>query len=235
MPVEASASITISGSLRLGIQQRDARDRVPAHERFLRDPMAFGVTDIDQVAFPVEGHQRHERQRQRDRARAPAHCARQVVPDGRRHREQNRNRDHRIGAAKVIQKRNQNQATAGRAEQIEKIHAIHALDAFRYRDGNHRAREKERQRAGEINAGQRQIAEFSGARQNEDQRRQQRPRCSPPPGLPSLWKMFPPRLGHNVGKQAAGAQPEQCNRDGEKREMVVKDHGEDARERKLQN
>ncbi len=41
--------------------------------------------------------------------------------------------------------------------------------------------------------------------------------------------------GDHVGKQPAGAQPEQRNRDRQKREMVVEDHRKDARERQLQN
>ena len=47
--------------------------------------------------------------------------------------------------------------------------------------------------------------------------------------------MFPPRLGHNVGKQSARAQSEQGDRDRQKREMVIEDHRKDARERQLQD
>ncbi len=41
--------------------------------------------------------------------------------------------------------------------------------------------------------------------------------------------------GDHVGKQPARAQPEQCNRDREKREMVIENHRKDARERQLQD
>ena len=80
--------------------------------------MAFGVANIDQVALPVESHQRHEHQRQCNRARAAAQRARQVVPDRRRHGQQNRRRDHGVRAAQVIQKWNQNQELADRALQV---------------------------------------------------------------------------------------------------------------------
>ncbi len=43
------------------------------------------------------------------------------------------------------------------------------MNGFRYGNGNHRARKEERQRAGEIDAGQRPVSEFSGTRQDEDQ------------------------------------------------------------------
>ena len=159
---------------------------------------------------------------------------RQVVPDRRGHSQQNRRRDHRVGAAKIVEKRNQNQATAGGAEQIEEIHAIHALDAFRHRDRNHRARKKERQRAREIDAGQRQIAEFSGTRQDEDQRSHHGHAIDHRQDA-QLVEDISAAAGDHIGKQAARAQPEQCNRDCKKREMVIEDYRKDARERQLQD
>ena len=63
MPVDASASITISGSLDLGFNERDARDGIPPHERFLPNPMAFRVANVDQVALAVKSHQGDEDQR----------------------------------------------------------------------------------------------------------------------------------------------------------------------------
>src|ERR1700685_3627578 len=78
--------------------------------------MAFGESDIDQVALAVESHQRNERQRQHDCARAPTQRASQVVPNSRRHGEQNRNCNYCVRAPEVIQERNQQQAAPNRSK-----------------------------------------------------------------------------------------------------------------------
>ena len=177
---------------------------------------------------------RHEHQRQHNRSRAPTQRARQVVPNRRRHGEQNRNRNHRVRSAKIAQKRNQQQATAGRAEQIEEIHAVHALDGFPYSNGNHRAREKEGKRARKINSRQREVAIPSAARQNVDQRRHHRQAVHHRQNA-EFVEYVSAAIGHNIGKQAARAQSEQGDRDGEKREVVEENHRENPRERQLQN
>ena len=103
----------------------------------------------------VHHHQHHQQQRDQHRRRAPPEVARLMKPDGRRDGVEHAGGDHRVGSAESIEERNQHQASGGRARQIEEIGAIHALDGFRHGDRNHRPGQKERQRAGDVNRGQR--------------------------------------------------------------------------------
>ena len=143
-------------------------------------------------------------------------------------------RDHGVGSAESVQKRNQHQASGGRARQIEKIGAVHALDGFGHGDRNHRPGEKERQRAGDVNGGQRAVSQFAGTRQNEPQRRHHAQRVGQSQHA-ELRIQAPGARHHHVGKHAARAQSEERDRNRQEREVVIKHHRENARERQLQD
>jgi hypothetical protein len=94
------------------------------------------------------------------------------VPDGAGGGEQHGHQHHGAGAAEVIQEWNQQEASGRRAQQVEEINAIDALDGFRNRQRNNGAGNEKWQGRGEVNQGQAPGAGLFFLRQNYRQRRQ---------------------------------------------------------------
>ena len=149
MPVAASASMKMES-----VAHGDARKAVPLDELFLRQLLALGVADVNDVVRAVVGEERHQRPAPAPRQRR-AHRTRHAVPDGAGGGEQHGRQHHRAGPAEVIQQRNQQQASGGGAQQVEEVDPVDALDGFRNGQRDNRAGNEKRQRGGEID--QRQV------------------------------------------------------------------------------
>src|SRR5207244_875360 len=90
--------------------------------------LPLGVFDADQGMAVVEQQKTEQRERQSDAGRASPDRTADSLPDCRRSREQHGRHDGRVGAAESVQQRNEQQAAARGAEQIEKVDAVYALD-----------------------------------------------------------------------------------------------------------
>jgi hypothetical protein len=214
------------------VHQADSREAVPFNEQLLGKRSSFGIADIDGMLFAVINDEDDKCQRQHDGSHTSTLCSRQVVPNGRRHREQHRRGQHRVRSAKIIEQRNQGQATGCGPKQIEEVHAIHPLDAFRDGQRHNSPGEKEGQGGGKVHCSQCAIVQFTRAREQIDQRENngnaiQHCQCSE-------FKIdVPAPARHHVREDTARAQPEQSDGDCEKREVIIKDDRENTGERQL--
>ena len=216
------------------LRHADSRKTVPCAEIFGRQGLALGILDVDQMRLAVVGDQEHEHQRQRDRECPANHLASQVEPDGRRHGQNHGSRQHGIRTAEAVQQGQQQHAAHGRAHQVEEVDSVDALDGLRDGERNDGSAKEERQRAGEVDQGQSPVAEFARTREDKHQRAQHRDTVDGRQGAQLHEKIAAPRR-NQVRENAPGPQPEQGDRNRQKREMVVKDDGKDARQRQFQN
>ena len=149
-------------------------------------------------------------------------------------RYKHRRRDHGVRSAEQVQERNQQQAAGGGAGEIPEIGAVDPLHRFPDGQRDHGSGKEERHGAGEVDQRQSGVTQLARREQNEQQRRDHR-RAGAQPQRAQLGVQIAGPRRDDVGEDAAGAQPEQRDRNGQKRKVVIKNDGEDARQRQLQN
>ncbi len=177
--------------------------------------------------------QRDKEQGQHHGGNSSKRRAREVIPNRGGDSERNGGSQHDVRSSEMIQQGNEQEASGGRPHQIEKIHAIDALNALANCQGHHGARKKERQCARQIDFGKCEIGELAPARQDEDQREQHHQAVQNGQRAQPEVELFA-RLRDHIREQSARAESEQGDRNCEKSKVIVKDDGEDASERQLE-
>jgi hypothetical protein len=221
----------------LTLVNADARKRVPFAEKHAVALVALRVDD-------VETGDAGQLSRKSDGEHGRSGAERLPLPrTGREHdRRKDRHRggrEHDAGRAQAIQQRNQEQAACGSAEQISRVDAV---DAIR----QPRDRERDDEPAGEEGQGGqpvdrqhqpqvvRRVAQADAQSHQEEQRNERAQRVQKGRRRQQMarWLRRQPASPH-VGEHPAGADAEQRDRDRQKREVVIHDDREDARERQF--
>ena len=212
----------------------DAREAVPLDEALVLELLSLGVLDVDHVIGAVVDEEHDEQERQRDAARAPRDRSGHAVPDGGCDREQHAGANDGTGTAECVEEGNQQQAARRGAQQVEEVDPIHAVHGLGDSQRDDRTRNEERQRRGEVYECQIPITDRGFLSQSHSQREyhEQAVDRAEPPQLHEK-RILPTR--YNIGKDAAGAEPEQGDRDRQKGEMIVKNHRKNTCQRELEN
>ena len=191
MPVEASASMTIVSAGIGSWRDGDAREAVPLDEDL---PAAASgpwrsCTSMN-VSCAVENDERDQGQSERDGDDAsapttPASVNQMAAAAAKQHGRG----DHRVRSAERFEQRNQDQASAGRAEQIEEVHAVDALDRVSESPARRSCRRRRNgSGAGEVDARQASGWSVSPSRIEGTRATRRRPARSPTASAPSLRK-----------------------------------------------
>ena len=113
------------------IHQRDARDRVPAHELLpVRCDDLWRIGHRSSALFPLTAISATNANASVTAPARPRSVPARLYQMAADTANRTETAITVFGSAKIVQERNQQQAAAGRAEQIEEIDAIHALDGF---------------------------------------------------------------------------------------------------------
>ena len=139
----------------------DAREAVPLDEQFVAQLLVFGEVNVRDAMGPIEDDQREQGQAQRDAEHAPRKRAGHSVPDRGGGGEQHRHHDDGVFPAHSLEQWNQRQATAGCAQQVEKVNLVDALHALGDGQRNDCPGEEEGQRGGEIDERQPRVGQLS--------------------------------------------------------------------------
>jgi hypothetical protein len=135
--------------------------------------------------------------------------------------------------AEGIEQRDQQQATGSGANEVEEVDTLDALDGFRDEQGDDGAGEQEGKCREEVDDDQFEVAGRALAREQEDQRGDDRDAVESGKMAELLVESTLPAID-DVREDTAGAEAEQGDRDREEGEVVVEDDALDAGERELQ-
>ncbi len=206
----------------------DARNAVPFGELLGAELLSFGVTNFNEVEFRVRDDQHGEGDADKDADNAPVTEAGEAEPDGGGGGKKNGDRDDCVGSAERVEQQDQDEAASGRAQQIEEINPVDALDGFRDHEGDDDSGAEKGQRGHEIDQAEFEVADFGSAGEDEQRRGQHEGRVDEADGSQFAERRTGP-AGNQIGQNAADAQSEQRDRDGEKREVVIKNHRKNPR------
>jgi hypothetical protein len=156
-----------------------------------------------------------------------------MKPDCGRNRKQQRRNNDGVRAADPVEQRNQHGATAGCADQVEEIDAIDAADRVRYYERENGSGKQERKRGDKIRENQfparrRGTPQQKGQAQDDENGIEDGKHADFP-----VQRTAP--ACDDVRKYAAGAEPEEGNRNRQKREVIEIYNRKDAREGKLED
>ncbi|HKS97485.1 MAG TPA: hypothetical protein VJV74_15330 [Terriglobia bacterium] len=147
---------------------------------------------------------------------------RHVKPDRSRNREENRRDQDCVRSAHPIQKGNERDAATGRAQEVEKIHAVDAMNCVRDNQRQHGSRKEKRNCRNEISRDQFGRRHFARSVQQKCKTQNYRKGVSRGKNADFAVKSAAPAR-NQVRKDSARAEPKERDRNGQEGEVVEVD------------